>query len=129
MYVKNDIVRIKTGETCMIIGIPGTFLSNGAYEALVVELGPGGKYIPVFKKGKKINKWLQISDIAYSLTDTDKTESIDNYLEIEYHGQVIEIKPKNHSNITFEEDKNGFKCVKIHYQDHLHNLIEINLEK
>ena len=129
MYKKNDIIRIKTGETCMVTNIPGTFLSNGAYEAVVVQIRIDGKYLPLLKDGKKIIKWVKPEDIAYSLTQSDKTESLDHYMEIIYDGQEINLIPKNFTEIKIETNEDGFRILKINYENHLHSTINLLIGK
>ena len=31
---KADIIRLLSGETCKVLNLPGSFLSNGSYEVI-----------------------------------------------------------------------------------------------
>lgn len=125
MYKKNDIIRTTDGEACQIVNLPGTFMSNGAYETFVVEINDQGKYLPLLKSGKKITKWLQPNDIVYNLTTTDNTETFGKYVEVIYGEDEINLIPKNFTDIKIETDDNGFRILKIYYQDRLYNKINI----
>lgn len=125
MYKKNDVVRTTDGDYCQIVNLPGTFMSNGAYETFVVEINNQGKYLPILKSGKKITKWLKPNDIVYNLTTTDNTETFGKYVEVIYSEDEINLIPKNFTDIKIETDDNGFRILKIYYQDRLYNKINI----
>lgn len=125
MYRKKDIVRTTEGEACQIINLPGTFMSNGAYETIIVDTNSDGKYIPVVKNGKKITKWLKQDNIAYSLTTNDNTETFGKYVEIIYDEESINVIPKNFTDIKIETDENGFRILKISYENRSYKTINI----
>lgn len=125
MYRKKDIVRTTEGEACQIVNLPGTFMSNGAYETIVVDTNSDGKYIPVVKNGKKITKWLKQDNIAYSLTTSDNTETFGKYVEIIYDEESINVIPKNFTDIKIETDENGFRILKISYENRSYKTINI----
>jgi len=125
MYRKKDIVRTTEGEACQIVNLPGTFMSNGAYETIIVDTNSDGKYIPVVKNGKKITKWLKQDNIAYSLTTNDNTETFGKYVEIIYDEESINVIPKNFTDIKIETDENGFRILKISYENRSYKTINI----
>ena len=125
MYRKKDIVRTTEGEACQIVNLPGTFMSNGAYETIIVDTNSDGKYIPVVKNGKKITKWLKQDNIAYSLTTSDNTETFGKYVEIIYDEESINVIPKNFTDIKIETDENGFRILKISYENRSYKTINI----
>lgn len=125
MYRKKDIVRTTEGEACQIVNLPGTFMSNGAYESIVVDTNSDGKYIPVVKNGKKITKWLKQDNIAYSLTTSDNTETFGKYVEIIYDEESINVIPKNFTDIKIETDENDFRILKISYENRSYKTINI----
>ena len=125
MYRKKDIVRTTEGEACQIVNLPGTFMSNGAYETIIVDTNSDGKYIPVVKNGKKITKWLKQDNIAYSLTTNDNTETFGKYVEIIYDEESINVIPKNFTDIKIETDENDFRILKISYENRSYKTINI----
>lgn len=125
MYRKKDIIRTTEGEACQIVNLPGTFMSNGAYESIVVDTNSDGKYIPVVKNGKKITKWLKQDNIAYSLTTSDNTETFGKYVEIIYDEESINVIPKNFTDIKIETDENDFRILKIYYENRSYKTINI----
>ena len=49
-----------------------------------------------------------------------------NYFETFYDDEgEIHIIPKDLKSVELFEDKNGFKTIKLHYEGHLHNVINI----
>lgn len=122
---KNDIVRLLTGETCMIINLPGTFMSNGSYEVIEVEMSTNGKYKPIKSEKFKKQRWVKPNEIAYDLTQTDNSEQLSNYVEIIYDGQEIHFIPKDIKSVELVTDENGFSTIKLTYEGHLHNTINI----
>lgn len=135
---RGDIVRLNSGETCKVTGLPGSFMSNGSYEVVEVESSGSGKYVEKTKKtwsrtlaGDKLidvteKKWVKPEDIAYSLTTTDHTDPITNYFETVYgeEGEIY-IIPKDLKSVELVTDENGFKTIRLHYEDHLHNTVNI----
>ena len=49
---KGDIIRLNSGETCKVVGLPGTFMSSGSYEVIDVESTTEGKHLEI-KKGSR----------------------------------------------------------------------------
>jgi len=125
MYRKKDIVRTTEGEACQIVNLPGTFMSNGAYESIVVDTNSDGKYIPVVKNGKKITKWLKPNNIVYNLTTSDSSETFGKYVEIIYDEESINVIPKDFTEIKIETDNNGFRILKIYYENRTYKTINI----
>lgn len=118
---KGDILRLHSGETCKVIGLPGTFMSNGSYEVIDVEGTLDGKFID-----KKKKFWVKPNDIAYSLTTTDHSDPITNYFETIYGDDgEIHIVPKNLKSVELVKDGNGFQTIKLIYDDHLHNTVNL----
>lgn len=118
---KGDIVRLHSGETCKIIGLPGTFMSNGSYEVIDVESTLDGKFLD-----KKKKFWVKPQDIAYSLTTTDHSDPITNYFETIYGDDgEIHIIPKNLKSVELVKDENGFQTIKLIYDEHLHNTVNL----
>lgn len=119
---KADIIRLLSGETCKVLNLPGSFLSNGSYEVIEVDTLSDGKFVEI--KNKK--RWVKPTDIAYSLTSTDHSDPTMNYFETFYDDEgEIHIIPKDVKSVELFEDKNGFKTIKLHYEGHLHNVINI----
>lgn len=133
---KGDIIRLHSGETCKVIGLPGTFMSNGSYEVIDVNSTMDGKYLES-KKGSRVDengvetkyslkRWVKPQDIAYSLTTTDQSDPITNYFETIYgEDGEIHIIPKDLKSIELVKDENGFQTIKLIYDDHLHNVVNI----
>jgi hypothetical protein len=132
---KGDIIRLHNGETCRVVGLPGTFMSNGSYEVIDVESTTEGKFLDI-KKGSRheggveikyaVKKWVKPKDIAYSLTTTDHSDPITNYFETVYGEEgEIHIIPKDLESVELITDENGFKTVRLKYEGHLHNTVNI----
>ena len=132
---KGDIVRLNNGETCKVVGLPGTFMSNGSYEVIDVESTLDGRYLEL-KKGTRVNngkeikyavkKWIKPQDIAYSLTTTDHSDPITNYFETIYgEDGEIHIIPKDLKSVELVKDKNGFQTIRLIYEEHLHNTVNL----
>jgi len=119
-----DIIRLLDGETCLIIGMPTTYLSNGAYEAIEVEVTADGKYrnkkIQKIEKGIPIlidkKKWVKPNEIAYDTKQTNNNENLDYYVEIIHDDQEIQIIPKDLKGVQLVTDENGFKTIKLIYE-------------
>lgn len=132
---KGDIVRLHTGETCKVTGLPGTYMSNGSYEVIDVESTTDGRYLDLknglrHDKGTEIKysvkKWVKPHDIAYSLTTTDHSDPITNYFETVYgEDGEIHIIPKDLKSVELITGENGFKTIRLHYEDHLHHTVNI----
>lgn len=132
---KGDIIRLHSGETCKVVGLPGTFMSNGSYEVVDVEPTTDGKYLES-KKGSRVDKgaeikyaikrWVKPKDIAYSLTTTDHSDPITNYFETVYgeEGEIY-IIPKGLESVEIVTDENGFKTIRLKYDDHIHNVVNL----
>lgn len=120
---KGDIIRLHSGETCKVVGLPGTFMSNGSYEVTNVNATMDGRFLD---DKKKVKRWIKPSDIAYSLTTTDHTDPITNYFETIYgEDGEIHIIPKNLTSVEITKDEKGFQIVKLIYEDHLHNVVNL----
>ncbi len=120
---KGDIVRLLSGETCKVIGLPGTFMSNGSYEVIDVESTLEGKFLD---KKKKKKRWVKPQDIAYSLTTTDHSDPITNYFETIYGNDgEIHIIPKDLKSVELIKDENGFQTIKLIYDEHLHSTVNL----
>jgi hypothetical protein len=120
---KGDIVRLTSGQTCRVVGLPGTFMSNGSYEVKDVDMSTNGKFID---EKHKPSRWVKPNDIAYSLTTTDHSDPITNYFETIYGDDgEIHIVPKNLSSVELVKDENGFQTIKLIYDYHLHNVVNL----
>ena len=131
---KGDIVRLNSGETCRVVGLPGTFMSNGSYEVVDVESTMDGKYLDT-KKGSHIDKngvetkypikrWIKPQDIIYCLTTTNQNDPITNYFETIYGEEgEIHIIPKDLQDIELIKDENGFQTIKLIYDNNVINLL------
>jgi len=118
---KGDIIRLNSGGTCRVIGLPGTFMSNGSYEVVDVETTLEGKFID-----KKKKFWVKPQDIAYSLTTTDHSDPITNYFETIYgEDGEIHIIPKDLKSVELVKDENGFQTIKLIYDEHLHSTVNL----
>jgi len=115
-FIKNDIVRLITGETCRVLNIPGTFMSNGAYEVVEVKQTPEGSY-----KDTKNKKWVKPKQIAYGLNQDDGTNNIVDYFEI-VQDEEIQMIPKNLTDVELVEE-NGFKTMKLIYEKKIINIL------
>lgn len=116
-----DVVRLANGLTAKVLNKPGTFMSNGSYEIMLVEYTMNGRILPI----KDSKKWIKPDEIAYSLTQTDTHEPLENYMEIIYNGQEIVFIPKDISKVELVKDENGFQTIRLHYEGHIHGSINI----
>lgn len=128
-----DIIRLLDGETCLVIGMPTTYLSNGSYEVIELIVSEDGKYQN--KKIQKIQKgiltlidkkrWVKPNEIAYDTNQTNNNENLDYYVEIIHDGQEIQIIPKDLKGVQLVTDESGFKTIKLIYGGETQNVVNI----
>lgn len=120
-FTKNDIVRLLTGETCRILNLPGTFMSNGSYEVVEVQSTMEGKFLDVEDVNKKKKRmWVKPKQIAYSISQGNGN-TLSDYFEI-VHDDEIQIIPKELMDVELVEE-NGFKTIKLIYENKTVNIL------
>lgn len=120
-FTKNDIVRLMTGETCRILNLPGTFMSNGSYEVVEVQSTMEGKFLDVEDVNKKKKRmWVKPKQIAYSVSQGNGN-TLSDYFEI-VHDDEIQIIPKELIDVELVEE-NGFKTIKLIYENKTVNIL------
>lgn len=120
-FTKNDIVRLLTGETCRILNLPGTFMSNGSYEVVEVQSTMEGKFLDIEDVNKKKKRmWVKPKQIAYSISQGNGN-TLSDYFEI-VHDDEIQIIPKELIDVELVEE-NGFKTIKLIYENKTVNIL------
>lgn len=115
-YDKENKVKLYDGRTVIIKNTPNTFMSNGSYE--VVEwldngIGEHGGYF-----------WVKPEDITYEIK-TEFIDDINNYFEIIYDENGVNLIPKKIDLISILEDDDKQKQIVLNFPDNKHKKLNI----
>lgn len=114
-YKIDDIVKLNSGGVVKIINLPTKFMSNGSYEVL----DWGGKNNKPF--------WVKPEDILY-LIKKEYVDDINNYFEVIWDEDGLNLIPKDFSSIDIESDREDFNRIKLTYDDgRKHKLVNIHV--
>ena len=92
----NNMVRLSDGRSGKILATPSGFLSNGAYE---VEISQTGE-----------RKWVKEDQILYVI-DTEFVDDINNYFEVIYDKDGVQLIPKMLEEITIFDENEELKSI------------------
>ena len=107
-YNKSDIVKLFNGDLVKITNLPTSFMSNGSYEVVRwVDNGIGEMGQPF---------WVKPSDIMYKV-DTSLMDDINNYFELIWDEDGLNIIPKGSKGIDIESDREDLNRIKIKFND------------
>lgn len=100
VYKKDDIVKLFDNREVKIINLPNSFMANGSYEV---------------KYGKN-NFWVKPDEILYKV-EIKWVDDINNYFEIIYDENGINIIPKELESIDIESDRDDIKRIKLNLSE------------
>lgn len=106
----NDTIRMADGRRGKILATPSGFLSNGAYEVDV--------------DGER--KWVQPDQIIYVI-DTEFEDDLNNYFEIIYDKEGVQIIPKKLEEITIFDENEELKSVEFVVSGEKHEKITFHI--
>ena len=98
-YNKGQIVKLKNGYRCVVIGTPNTFLSGGSYEVEFVD-----------ENGSTQRKWVKPEDILYTI-DTKNEDDLENYFEFIFDDNGLQIIPKEILDIEIDSNVEELKTI------------------
>jgi hypothetical protein len=108
---KGNIVKLKDGREVEIINLPSSFMANGSYEV----------------KEKDKTFWIKPDEVLYKI-ELDWLDNLNNYFEIIYEENGINIIPKDLKNIEIESDREDIRRIKINLFDgRKHNIINFHI--
>lgn len=111
MYNKGDFLKLKDGREVKIINLPTSFMANGSYE--------------VFDNGKTF--WIKPDDILY-LIKKEWVDDLNNYFEIIFDENGINIIPKDLNLIEIESDREDIKRIKLNFiEGRKHSVINLHI--
>lgn len=111
MYNKGDNVKLKDGGEVKIINLPNSFMANGSY-----EVSNGGR-----------NFWIKPDEILYGI-QKEWVDDLNNYFEIIYDSNGINIIPKELNLIEIESDREDIKRIKLNFtEDRKHSVINLHI--
>lgn len=119
MYNIRTIVKLKDGRVVIIINTPNTFMSNGSYEVREwVDNGIGEFGNPF---------WVKSEEILYEIKK-EFLDDINNYFEVIWDENGLNLIPKDFNLIDIESDRDDFNRIKISYDGgRTHKLVNIHI--
>lgn len=118
-YNKEELVKLRNGKIVKIINLPSAFMANGSYEVIEwVDNGLGGI-------GKSF--WVKPEDIIY-LIKKEMVDDINNYFEVIWDEDGLNLIPKDFHSIDIESDREDFNRIKLNYdKGRKHKTINIHI--
>ena len=118
-YTKKELVKLSNGKMVKIINLPNAFMSNGSYE--VVEWVDNG----LGEIGKSF--WVKPEEIMYPIKK-GMLDNINNYFEIIWDEDGLNLIPKDFYSIDIESDREDFNRIKFSYNEgRKHKTINIHI--
>jgi hypothetical protein len=108
---KGNIVKLKDGREVKIINLPTSFMANGSYEV----------------KEKDKTFWIKPDEVLYKI-ELDWLDNLNNYFEIIYDENGINIIPKDLDSIDIESDREDIKRIKFNlFEGRKHKVINLHI--
>ena len=107
LFNRKDIVKTVYGDIVEIINTPKSFMSNGSYEVIKFSFSVG-------TIGKPF--WVKQEEILYPI-DIGLVDDFNNYFEIIYAQDGLNLIPKGLSNIKITSTDENFKKITFNYGD------------
>lgn len=118
-FKKDDLVRLKDGKDVKIINLPNTFMANGSYE--VIEWLSNG----IGSIGNSF--WVSPEQIFYHIKE-DSIDDINNYFEVIWDEEGLNLIPKEFLSIDIESDREDFNRIKFNFDDgRKHDTVNIHV--
>lgn len=105
-----DTVKLEDGLICEIIGLPNGYLSNGSYE--------------VSYENKR--RWVKEDEILYVM-DINQVDDIENYFEIIYDENGVNIIPKDIVEVVIDDQNEEMKTIEMMVNDQKHGKITFHI--
>jgi hypothetical protein len=106
----NNIVRLADGRRGKILATPSGFLSNGSYEIEVEDQ----------------RVWVEEDQLLYVI-DTEFEDDLNNYFEIIYDENGINIIPKKLEEITIFDENEELKSIEFEVTGEKHRKITFHI--
>jgi len=104
-YEKSDKVKLLDGTLVSVLSTPNTFMANGSYEVVRWVDGNVGKPF-----------WVNPEDIIHKV-NPDLVDDINQYLEVIWDEDGLNLIPKGFSSIDIESDREDFNRIKFNFDD------------
>tara|TARA_R110002020_G_scaffold76214_1_gene193446 strand:+ start:245 stop:670 length:426 start_codon:yes stop_codon:yes gene_type:complete len=109
-YKIGDRVKINNLGEGDVVGTPNSFMSNGSYEV---------------KVGNR-NVWVKEEEIQYKI-DYEHVDDIENYFEVIYDEDGVNLIPKNIEGIRLDETNPDFKRIVIEFNGNKHKQVTLHI--
>ncbi len=110
---KGDVVKLTDGRMVRVISLPTSFLANGSYEVLHSDA--------------QVTFWVKPEEIMY-IVDEEVLDDINNYFEVIWDKDGLNLIPKDFSSIDIESDREDFNRIKFNYDEgRKHKTINIHV--
>lgn len=110
---KGDLVKLDDGRIVRIKSLPTSFMANGSYEVLHSDA--------------QVTFWVKPEEIMY-IVDEEVLDDINNYFEIIWDKDGLNLIPKDFSSIDIESDREDFNRIKFNYDEgRKHKTINIHI--
>ena len=110
---KGDVVKLTDGRMVRVISLPTSFLANGSYEVLHSDT--------------QVKFWVKPEKIMY-IVDEEFLDDINNYFEVIWDKDGLNLIPKDFSSIDIESDREDFNRIKFNYdKGKKHKTINIHI--
>ena len=99
---KGDRIKLVDGRTVKIVNLPKSFMANGSYEVL--------------HNGAQVSFWVKPEEILYQI-DEANVDDLNNYFEVIFDGEGLNLVPKNIDSIDIESDREDINRIKLNFKD------------
>lgn len=98
---KGDVIKLVDGRTVKIINLPNSFMANGSYEVLHDKA--------------QVTFWVKPDEVLYQI-DEDNVDDLNNYFEVIFDRDGLNIIPKNIDSIYIESDREDINRIKLNFK-------------
>lgn len=111
----NNTIRLTDGRRGKILATPTGFLSNGSYEVEVMD-----------KHNQPQRVWLKEDQMLYVI-DLEFEDNLNNYFEIIYDENGIQIIPKKLTEITIFDENEELKSIDFEIDGEKHKKVTFHI--
>ena len=110
---KGDRIKLVDGRTVKIVNLPKSFMANGSYEVL--------------HDGAQVSFWVKPEEVLYQI-DEDNVDDLNNYFEVIFDRDGLNIIPKNIGSINIESDREDINRIRLNFRgNNKHNVCDIHI--
>ena len=110
---KGDVIKLVDGRSVKIINLPNSFMANGSYEVLHDKA--------------KVTFWVKPKEILYQI-DEDNLDDLNNYFEVIFDRDGLNLIPKNIDSIGIESDREDINRIKLNFKSgNKHNVCNMHI--